>query len=304
MLSVSYNQASDCFAVAMETGFCVYVSRPLQVRFKRDFKLGIAIVALLHRTNILALVGGGAQPQYPPNKVMIWDDHQSKTVAEIEFRTVVRQVRLRRASILVSVDGKLYEYAFSSVQLLRQIEVGANPHGLLACSHDPHPLILAVPGPGQGQVHVEMTSGFTVIQAHKSNIRQIALSADGSLLATASEKGTIIRVYKTETGQLFREFRRGTDSATISSLALDPSNTYLAAASDKKTVHIYDLTSPSNLYFHDRSFVQFPIDEEDVSLAFGPVARSLTGVSKNGTYHFFSFAEGSKADEEATLPKN
>nr|KAJ0194358.1 hypothetical protein LSAT_V11C800414620 [Lactuca sativa] len=55
--------------------------------FHQDFENGggIRIVEMLFLCNILALVGGGSQPQYPLNKVMIWDDHQGRCLVSYLF---------------------------------------------------------------------------------------------------------------------------------------------------------------------------------------------------------------------------
>lgn len=50
---------------------------------------------MLYRSNILGIVGGGKKPRYSLNKVMLWDDHQTKSIGEMTFRSDVKAVKLR-----------------------------------------------------------------------------------------------------------------------------------------------------------------------------------------------------------------
>jgi len=67
------------------------------------------------------------------------------------------------------------------------------------------------------------------------------LSPDGQLLATASEAGTLIRVFSTSNCAKVAELRRGVDPAYIFSIAISPNSSMLAVTSDKSTLHIFDL---------------------------------------------------------------
>ena len=70
----------------------------------------------------------------------------------------------------------------------------------------------------------------------------MTLNFDGSLVATASEKGTLVRIFSTATATKLQEVRRGADPAKIYSIAIS-GNDLLAVTSDKGTVHVYSLDS-------------------------------------------------------------
>lgn len=50
---------------------------------------------MLYRCNIVALVGGGINPKFPPNKLILWDDDQYKSVGEISFKSDIFSLKLR-----------------------------------------------------------------------------------------------------------------------------------------------------------------------------------------------------------------
>lgn len=79
---------------------------------------------------------------------------------------------------------------------------------------------VAFPACQKGHVQIEeMDLGpgrtSTIIQAHKSIVAAISFNQDGTKIATASKKGTLVRVFDVSSGQLLYELRRGTEHAKI-----------------------------------------------------------------------------------------
>jgi hypothetical protein len=235
---------AGCFAVGTDQGFRIYNCEPFKETFRRDFTAGgIGMVEMLFRCNILALVGGGRTPRYPPHKVMIWDDHQNRCIGELSFRAEVKAVRLRRDRVVVALERRVYIYNFADLTLVDHVETADNPRGLCAVSPSPTHNVLACPGVQKGHVRVELYDQrkTTLIAAHEAALACLALNGAGTRLATASEKGTLIRVYDTATGDLLQELRRGADKADIHCLAFNVGSSMLACTSEKGTCHMFRL---------------------------------------------------------------
>ncbi|KDD73048.1 hypothetical protein H632_c2592p0, partial [Helicosporidium sp. ATCC 50920] len=188
--------------------------------FRREFPPstgGIGGVEMLFRCNILALLGGGPSPRYPPNRVMIWDDHQGRAIGELSLRSAVRTIRLRRDRIAVALEHKVLLYDFKDLRLVQSLETAPNALGLLALSSAPESCVLACPGLQTGQLRLELhhASCTKFVQAHSGPLAALALSPDAAWVASASARGTVVRVHSVADGRLLRELRRGSDPAAI-----------------------------------------------------------------------------------------
>nr|TKS07785.1 hypothetical protein D5086_0000109790 [Populus alba] len=213
LISASWNQDYGCFAAGTSHGFRIYNCEPFKETFRRDLKSG--------DSKSLRCCSGAT----------FW--HLSE----------VRSVKLRRDRIVVVLEHKLYVYNFMDLKLLHQIETLANPRGLCCLSHDSNTFVLACPGLHRGQVRIEHfgLNVMKLLNAHDSHIACLTLTMDGLLLATASTRGTLIRIFNTMDGTRLQEVRRGVDRAEIYGIALSRNVQWLAVSSDKGTVHIFSL---------------------------------------------------------------
>lgn len=81
----------------------------------------------------------------------------------------------------------------------------------------------------------------SIIQAHESDVGALAVNADGTLIATASIRGTIIRIFSAEEGVLLQELRRGSSKAFITSINFHPMMNMIACTSNRSSIHLFEI---------------------------------------------------------------
>lgn len=273
VLSVAFSTTSNRFISALSNGLHCFRTDNCLTSYHPILPTegGIAIAEALD-DRYLAYVGGGRAPAAKGSVVIFWDAVLGQEVTRFDLHEPVHGVRLSsRWMVVVLMERTI---VFEHQQIAQRslptpppdaeesthdefggdaIVQGPNiVKALYATSPNPYALaclqsdLLILPAQTIGQVQlIPLNTGAKrVLRAHNSSLRCIALSTDATLLATASEQGTLLRIFNTKTLDQLAEFRRGVDQAIIYRLAFSPGNRWLACTSDKGTLHIFDLRPP------------------------------------------------------------
>ncbi|CAD6187747.1 unnamed protein product [Caenorhabditis auriculariae] len=311
------NAQNDSFCIASEAGVKVFHSSPpvLSREIKAELVGNARLCCVLHRSNVVAFVGGGRGTNYPSNTAMVWDDDAKKVALEYTVPGgPILNLLMTPNRLIIVQDKKIHFFMFpDGNKPIRFEDTRFNPHGLAAVSIDELTgQQLAFPGFKIGSVRIMNLNSLnefetlapTTINAHLTEIAQIAMNNQGTLLATGSTKGTVIRVFETRTQRLLVELRRGNVQASLHCLSFSPCSTFLAASSDKGTIHVFRIRdteeSSQRQVLRQVGLVKGAADVAKISLeprvlccgftnATSTSLQSLVVICANGTYHRYSF---------------
>ncbi|PWY95832.1 WD40 repeat-like protein [Aspergillus sclerotioniger CBS 115572] len=261
---VTFNQDYSYLAVATSKGFRIFTTDPFAKSYETK-EGNIAIIEMLFSTSLVALI-------LSPRRLQITNTKRQSTICELTFPTTVLAVKLNRKRLVIVLEDQIYLYDIQTMKLLYTIETSPNPNAICALSPSSDNCYLAYPLPQKappssftppahappGTTHVSPTSGevlifdtlkleaINVIEAHRSPLACITLNNDGTLIATASDKGTIIRVFSVPDGHKLYQFRRGSIPSRIYSMSFNTTSTLLCVSSSTETIHLFKLSHQSN----------------------------------------------------------
>ncbi|XP_043465013.1 WD repeat domain phosphoinositide-interacting protein 2 isoform X2 [Leptopilina heterotoma] len=244
---VNFNQDCTSLAVGSKSGYKIFSLSSvdhLGKIFENDTE-DVFIVERLFNSSLLAMVSLSS-----PRKLKVCHFKKGTEICNYSYSNTILAVKLNRARLVVCLEESLYIHNIRDMKVLHTIrETPPNLAGLCTLSINSDNCYLAYPGSNTiGEVQIFDATNLqakTMIPAHDSPLAALAFSPNGTKVATASEKGTVIRVFNVNDGTKLFEFRRGVKRCvSISSLAFSMDSMFLCCSSNTETVHIFKLEEP------------------------------------------------------------
>ncbi|XP_053143836.1 WD repeat domain phosphoinositide-interacting protein 1 isoform X1 [Hemicordylus capensis] len=241
----SYNQDCTSLAIGTKTGYRLFslssVEQLDQVHESNEIP-DVYIVERLFSSSLVVVVS-----RTKPRQMNVYHFKKGTEICNYSYSSTILSIQLNRQRLIVCLEESIYIHNIKDMKLLKTIlDTPPNATGLCALSINHSNSYLAYPGSSTvGEIVLydgNNLKDVCSIAAHDGPLAALAFNSTGSKLASASEKGTVIRVFSIPEGQKLYEFRRGMKRyVNISSLVFSMDSQFLCASSNTETVHIFKL---------------------------------------------------------------
>ena len=278
---------------ASESGFVIYQVPPPGTFHRmcvEESLGGVAIVSLFATAPIAAVVPSAAR-----RVLQLYDLQNREILCEVQFDAAIHNVLLNTKRLVVVLERHIHIFNVTNMALLEKLPMDPPNRAGIACLtglSDTGTCYLAFPQSAnafnrssaverKGDVMVVdalQNHAITVFNAHRSPVGQMAFNASGTMIATCSEKGTVIRVFSNPTSnELQNTFRRSMSPATVYQLSFSPRGEVLVATSSSGTVHLFQCGRRQSSEV--RAFRHFATKQTKTICAIDSAAQTLTVVN-------------------------
>uniref|UniRef100_A0A0K2SXX1 Uncharacterized protein n=1 Tax=Lepeophtheirus salmonis TaxID=72036 RepID=A0A0K2SXX1_LEPSM len=249
LVFTSFNQDVTSLAVGTTSGYKLYSlnsTDTLETVYANEVEDAL-IAERLFSSSLVAVVSRSA-----PRKLKVCHFKKGNEICNYSYPSKILSVKLNRARLVVCLEEALYIHNIRDMKVLHTIrDTPSNLKGLCVLSVSSDNCYLAYPGHstiGEMQIFdAANLSGVRTIFAHSGQLAALQFSPSGTTIASASDKGTVIRVFSVSEGTKLYELRRGLKrTAVIHSLCFSLCGMFLACSSNTETVHIFRLEQETN----------------------------------------------------------
>lgn len=237
---IKFNQPHTRISAISKQGIFVFSLNPIKVQWKLEQE-EVLFVEQIFETSIIAFVS-----IENPFKLVLFDFKSKEIIQEVDESDQIVGVRCTELFFFLMFHNKIKVYTKKKMNVIGYYDANLdskndpeNLHRICVTSEKND--VIATKCKEIGKIKVlNFTKQRNIeIKAHKTEISVISMNKNGSIVATSSKKGTLIRIFDTKTKDLLQELRRGTFSARIYCLAFSNFANDLCCCSERGTIHIF-----------------------------------------------------------------
>jgi WD40 repeat protein len=190
--------------------------------------------------------------------------------------------------LVACLEAQIHIFELAQMTCIQILNTSSNLEGLVALS-DRESQLLAFPHGNAGEVVIYDCLAprlLAKVPAHKAPVVEMQFNRSGTMLATASITGTVIRVFAAPSGEKLFSFRRGNRPSRIVSIAFSEGSEFLAAGSSSGTVHVFSVEAAALARSNPQAAASGSLGTPGVNAPSGgasSMSSTLRAAADNGT---------------------
>jgi WD40 repeat protein len=249
--AVQLTSNAESMCVSLSNGFAVLSLCPLRRRCCRIFEgQQFGNATTVHGSNIIVCTGISNQKAFDDSTVCVFDESMGRVVLEVQCKEKIGRVLMLPSMFALASRTDIRLYTFSPPVLHSQLRTAPNDYAPCDFVEADKSFLIGFTGREPGILRLVRGTRSSrqdiSISSHSRPISFIKFNSTGTLVASASSLGTVIKLHNTYTSECVGQFRRGTLAAEISCMAFSPNSDILAAGSLKGTIHFFEIGRTAN----------------------------------------------------------
>jgi len=244
LLAVRFSHNNNFFVCGFSHGFSTYQIQPFkELTTRQYFDANFELIDMFE-PDLILLVGSSKNNNFRPNKVSLWEEGIDGISRELAFSSPVLGVQINADYIIVATNNMVSIYRVFDLAIVDEIRTFPNPNGIFSISLAAN-CIVSFPGDDIGTIRAisckRSDDASVLINAHTSELTNLQLNYDGTMLVSASKADRSIFIWNPTNGIRLFKIRKDTEAGCLCSFAFSDGDFYFAASYSVGITNVYTL---------------------------------------------------------------
>ena len=237
-------------------------------------------------SSFIVFIGQQDDEQFNNTKLCVYDNNTHTIIFEDQFNEEIISLKSIQCYFAAATRFTVRVYSFDPIMIIYQFRTVESANAPLDIAEREKSFVVGFSGFQAGTIRIvngdHCFNQDITIAAHNHPVSILSFDKTGRFIASASNQGTLIRLFSVESSEKLAEFRRGSFASEINSIVFNI-RCDLLAASSSKTIHVFPFNSTRSETIA-RSELMWPAPQSGVkSLAFdSEFPKHLYVISSDG----------------------